>query len=217
MSYSNPGMLREELLGVSEDDLSDLIAESYIEKADQWLIVDISTRVRLEVPTLVDTKTYKVANFPLADVDADSEVTELDVEVFAWENDYTFDTLEVDSVLAEKGIIILKDEPDLVKYKNGLTVNYSFYPNPIDFKLVSYASAQLAAYLYLVKEFSFMPLRVNLGRFGVSYGYRGGTGMYPPDKMLERYQETLGKIKTKPYRVVIFTKQTESEREIIAE
>jgi len=218
MSYTTPKFVRENVLGVPVDEAPDAQLQEYIELADKVVMVDISTRVELEkLQQAIDGsgKKFQVKHFPIADINADSLVDGQDVEVKGWKTESDFDSLTVANVLADKGIIILAEKPDLQTYKLGLTADYSYYPNPIDFNLVSLASAKYAAYLWLVKEHSLMPLKLKMGgRFGfeTSYGYTVPT--YPYDKMLEQYHLLINKIRTKSHRVTTFEKVRRPERKI---
>lgn len=219
MPYITPDKLRDEILGVDSDDAPDSVLNSYITKSDKTVLQDISTEVILEeIYGSIDdsNKEFSLDYYPIADRDADGAVTVSDVTIKGWRvnSNVLFDELTVDSVLADKGIIMLESAPSAAVY-DTITADYRYYTGHVDYDLIETASGQYAAFLWLLKEHSLMPLKLKMGgRRGMetSYGYTVPT--YPYDKMLEQYHFTLDKIRSKLHKTIRMDKMVGTEREL---
>lgn len=219
MAYTSALKIREELLGVDYEDAPDDILEKYIVKSDKAVIEDISTPVTLDEPSgAIDgiNKEYQVTYYPIADRNADGIVDASDVTVRAWKksSNVNYDTMTVSSVLAEKGYVTLSTAPSKDTY-DKITADYRYYSGEVDYTLIELASSQYAAFLWLLKEHSLMPLKLKMGgRRGMetSYGYTVPT--YPYDKMIEMYYLTLSRIRAKLHKMPRIEKVEDIEREL---
>jgi len=206
MSYVTPAEVRDELLSYDVEDAPDSLLSKYISEAERVLITDISASVLEEELTgSIDGKNteFKVKHYPIADSDADGTIDASDIEsVKGWKSDTTYDTLSVSKVIPEKGIIILSTPPSPTTYKK-ITCNYRYYPGFLpDFTLVKLACKIYSVFLFTLKEFALMPLRFQVGgRYGILFASGFTQPVYPYDKLLDRYNQIIQKIRKKPIQV----------------
>lgn len=206
MSYSVAADVRDKILNVTTEDAPDKLLNTYIEQADEAILRDLTTRVRNE--TLSGSMdgincTFTIDNFPIADINFDKAVTTADVSVYGWTisgNEASKTALTVSSLIPESGIIYLATAPDSNTHK-GLTIDYSYYQNEIDWTLIEMASQIYAGYLYAAREVSLLPARYQMGSLRIEYEPTRGVKL-PHDRLLERYKEIIGKIRSKPYERV---------------
>jgi len=200
---------------VSEQELS-----KFIDQADQYIIENITIRVRNEVLEETDIfKMYITENHPIADINADSLIkgyeegvcpTEnADFHIYGWTNkkDPTTKTeLEIDNSICDfnNGIIFLKSE--LSSDIEQVTIDYSYYPNEINWIALKHCAALYTGYLYLLAKYSIHPRRLRLGPLTVDYSARisrwGVAAGFPYEKLLEEFNKNWMSVLKKPFRKI---------------
>jgi len=209
MAYVTPSEIRDELLGYDITDAPDSLVNKYITEAQQVLITDISaSALEEELKGSIDgsNKEFRVKNYPIADTNGDSVINASDIEsVKGWKDDTNYDTLTVSKIVAEKGIIILSTAPDPKVYKK-ITCNYRYYPGFLpDFTLVKLACKIYSTFLFALKEYALMPLRFQVGgRYGILFASGFTQPVYPYDKLLDRYNQIIQKIRKRPVQLQEF-------------
>lgn len=206
MAYSKSSDVRDKILNVTTDDAPDSLLNTYITQADEAIMRDLTIRVRNEgLSGSIDAVncTFTTDNFPIADINFDKIVDTSDVTVYGWTvagNEASKVALTVSSLNSESGLVYLATAPDADTYGN-LTIDYSYYTNQTDWTLIEMASQIYAGYLFAAREISLQPARIQMGSLRIEYEPTRGVKL-PHDRLLERYKEILGKIRSKPFERV---------------
>jgi len=203
---------------VTEDELS-----TFITKADQAIIEKITVKVRDEVPSGdIDgsNQEFWVANYPIADVNADASVqgyesgvctqSNADYHVYLWTDSSDVDTkveVEVDNDKCDpiRGRIYLKTAPPTTYEK--ITVDYSYYPNEINWEVLKLCAALYAGYLYTLSKYSLYPRKLKLGSLTVDFSGRiGRTGEVPGlphERLLYEFNRNWHMVYKKPIKKIV--------------
>lgn len=216
MAYSNASDIRDKILNVTTDDAPDSLLNTYITQADEAILRDLTIRVRNEGLTGSMNGancTFVTGNYPIADINFDKEVDTSDIAVYGWTiggNEASKVALTVSSLNPESGLVYLATAPDAETYGN-LTIDYSYYNNQIDWTLIEMASQIYAGYLFAAREISLQPARIQMGPLRIEYEPTRGVKL-PHDRLLERYKEILGKIRSRPFERVTMKETTRPAR-----
>jgi len=137
--------------------------------------------------------TFETSYAPIADRDFDGTVGTSDVIVTAWvdsDDPFTAYTLSVSKVDADTGQIVLSSAPPSTI--DQLTADYYYYPKRIESRLLTVATAYLAAYKYVLAEYLLIPQQFYHG----AYRFRLGE---PWNKLREEYERVVELLLAKPY------------------
>lgn len=206
-----------------EDSVTEEELKTFITKADQAIIEKITVKVRDEVPSgNIDgsNQEFWLEHYPIADINADAQVqgyedgvctqANADFHVYLWTDADDVDTKTEVQVINSKcdmlrGRIYLKTAP-ATTYEQ-ITVDYSYYPNDINFEILKLCAALYAGYLYTLSKYSLYPRKLKLGSLTVDFSGRiGRTGEVPGlphERLLYEFNRNWHMIFKKPIKKIV--------------
>jgi len=223
MAYTTPSNVRD-ILGITVDDASDALLNSFINKADNIIFNTIAiheidgktgTSKFARGGSGLDGQTTKlyVEHIPIADKNFDKIINASDIVFYGWKdpNDESSKvdlTSLVTSVDWLSGQIILSSAPSTDTYKR-LTVDYYYYRYEIDWDLIELASTFYAAYLFIIREVMLLPDDVSWATIKQSY-MKGKLPKY--ERMYKEYKRVMNIIMTRPFERIDVDWKTKARR-----
>jgi hypothetical protein len=181
-----------DILGLDSTTIPNTEADKYIDWAQEVLRKLLEVDVVGEELALDETNNYLYVEHPwIADTNWDGIVDKNDVKVWGWtdqDDESTKTALTVSTVYEGTGQIVLESGQNPSDY-DKITVDYSYFTCQPNWALISLATAQMAAWLWVQKELLLVPSTWVVGPVRISHGY-------PWKHLWESLQLTLNQIRT---------------------
>jgi len=194
MVYSTPDDVRK-LCGFTTAEAPDSDLNYYISKANSHIMRDVTVR-RKNAILLAGKNEYEwfTQNWPIADINGDSQVTSSDVQVFLYKDRTDVSSKEpltVSSVDWLIGRIVLAKKPSDYEV---IVADYSFYPNEIDWTVLKDAEAYYAGFMFAIKKWVHIPEWMKLGTVTTRQAVKPYLHLY------NEYKRCMTQLKTRKWK-----------------
>ena len=151
--------------GLSETDASDADLAEFLSPATKAVIEQITAQKEWEIMSGdLSSTIFYTSKYPIADITGTKTVTTDEVEVYTWTDRGDASTrteVTVSAVDASQGQVTLATAPGSTT--DIVTCTYRFYQNPVDYELVTLATAFYCGYLYALTKWIWIPSTYRMG------------------------------------------------------